>query len=256
MSRIVCWFSAGAASAVATKLALAEVAPGREIVVARCIVADEDSDNDRFAADCAAWFGQPIIALSSTEYTSAEDVWQRRRYMSGPGGAVCTLEMKKRVRQDFERAWQPDHQVFGYTVEERGRVERFRASNPEVGLVTPLIDAGLGKDECFAIIQRAGLVLPMRYRQGFDNANCKGCVAAQSPSYWNRERRLNPDVFARRATLSRELGVRLVKLTSGERERIFLDELQPDDNSDDGQPMGDCSLLCAIAESRIKEQVA
>jgi hypothetical protein len=246
MTRIVAWFSCGAASAIATKLTLAKLRPGDELTIARCYLPDEDAE------DCAAWFGQPIVTLRSTEYASAEDVWIKRRYMSGIQGAACTVAMKKAVRQDFEREWMPDVQVFGYTVEERGRVQRFKQHNPEVRIATPLIDAMLGKDECYAIIQRAGLVLPISYLQGFDNANCRGCVNAQSPSYWNRTRRVHPEVFARRAALSRELGVRLVMLTTGTRERIFLDELPPDDNTDDGQPMGDCSILCALAEMDIK----
>jgi len=254
--KIVAWFSCGAASAVAVKLTQAKLPPATELVIARCYLPDEDEDNSRFADDCERWFGQPILTLRSKEYTSAEDVWIKRRYMSGIQGATCTVHMKKAVRQDFEREYDPDVQVFGYTVEERGRVERFKAQNPDVRMATPLIDMGLGKDECYAIIQRAGLVLPRRYLQGFDNANCKGCVNAQSPAYWNRERRVNPDVFERRAELSRELGVRLVMLTTGARERIFLDELAPDDNSDDGKPMGDCSILCALAEMDIKGKAA
>ena len=55
MSRVVCWFSCGAASAVATKLAITEYAnSGMEIVIARCIVKEEHSDNDRFAAQLLA----------------------------------------------------------------------------------------------------------------------------------------------------------------------------------------------------------
>ncbi len=62
MSRIVCWFSCGAASAVATKLAITQY--GKEnIIVARCVVHDEHFDNDRFAADCARWFGMKITKL-------------------------------------------------------------------------------------------------------------------------------------------------------------------------------------------------
>ena len=131
-------------------------------------------------------------------------------------------------------------------------MQNFKAHNPEVRILTPLIDAGLGKDECFAIIQRAGLRLPVSYHHGFDNANCIGCVNAQSPSYWNRTRRIYPEVFARRAVLSRQLGVRLVKLTKGTRERIYLDDLPPDDNSDDGRPMAECSIMCSLAETDIK----
>jgi hypothetical protein len=250
--RTVCWFSAGAASAVATMLTLRKRLD-HPVVVARIHIAEEDPDNDRFAADCAAWFGVPIISLTSSEYASAEEVWTKRRYMSGPAGAPCTGEMKKAVRFEFEAAWQPTQQVFGYTAEENRRANIFRQQNPGAGLVTPLIDEGLTKDDCFALIQRAGIVLPLSYRQGFPNANCRGCVKAQSPGYWNLTRKYHPEVFARRVALSRELGVRLVKLTSGERERIFLDELEPTDMSDDGSPNWDCTIACAISESRIKE---
>jgi hypothetical protein len=64
---------------------------------------------------------------------------------------------------------------------------------------------------------------------------------------------VNPDVFARRAEQSRRLGVRLVKLTSGTRDRIFLDDLDPQDMTGDLGPSAECGILCAIAESRIKE---
>jgi hypothetical protein len=255
LQRIVVWFSAGAASAVTVKLVLAQY-PNAEIIVARCLVPEEHEDNDRFAADCSAWFGRPILELRSAEYASCEDVWERTRYMSGIGGARCTVEMKKAVRQQFERDWMPDLQAFGYTVEERGRVDRFRAQNPEVRLLTPLIDEGLTKDDCFAIIQRAGLLLPLLYRLGWPNANCIGCVNDQSPKGWNRVRRYFPEVFWRRNKMARALGVRLVKLSTGDRERRYLDELDPNDMSDDGAPTSDCSLLCAIAESKLREPAA
>ena len=157
--------------------------------------------------------------------------------------------MKKAVRWAFEREWRPDLQAFGYTCEEARRADRFRRQNPDVRLVTPLIEDGLAKDDCHAIIDRAGLVLPMMYRLGFPNANCIGCVRAQSPGYWNRTRAAFPEVFARRAALSRELGVRLVRV--GEDERLFLDELDPALGSDAVIPNTDCSLLCFIAEQRI-----
>jgi len=248
MKSIVSWFSCGDASAVATKLAIAKY-PG--VTVARCVVPEEHEDNDRFAADCAVWFGQPVLELRSAEYASCEDVWTQRRYMSGVAGAACTVEMKKAVRHAFEREHAPDGQVFGYTVEERDRAERFRRANPEVRLLTPLIDAGLTKQDCHAIVDRAGITIPAMYRLGFSNANCIGCVQAQSPSYWNRVRRHFPAVFERRAVLSRELGVALVKGTAGDRERLFLDELDPAAGRKDADPSMDCSLLCYMAEQDI-----
>lgn len=251
--RLVSWFSCGTASAVNTKLAIRAYAATHDIVVARCLVPEEHPDNDRFAADCSAWFGYPIKNLRSSEYLSCEDVWTRRRYMAGPGGAICTVEMKKVVRHTFEREWKPDVQAFGYTADETLRVARFQCQNPEVRLISLLIEHGLSKADCHAMVERAGIALPAMYRLGFANANCIGCVAAQSPGYWNRVRRHFPDVFRQRAELSRQLGVRLVKGTSGARERLFLDELSPTIMGEDG-PTPECSLLCALAEDTLAER--
>lgn len=247
--RIVCWFSAGAASAVATKLTLAQ-RHNAEVVVARCIVPEEHPDNDRFAADCAAWFGQPVIEVRSQDYASCEELWAKRRYMAGPHGAICTTEMKKAVRWAFEQEWLPDQQVFGYTAEERRRVDNFRAGNPDVRLLVPLLDQGLTKADCLALVDRAGIEIPAIYRLGFRNANCLGCVKATAPAYWNRIRRHFPDVFARRAALSREIGCRLAELHG---ERIFLDELPSEAGAGEQDPDMECSLMCAIAESKLEE---
>jgi hypothetical protein len=251
--RIVSWFSCGTSSAVNTKLVLARYAPTHDISIARCIVPEEHEDNGRFAAECEAWFGHPIINLRSAEYINCEDVWTRERYMSGTDGARCTVEMKKAVRWAFEKEWRPDIQAFGFTADETKRAKRFREHNPEVHLVYPLIDEGLSKRDCHAIIDRAGIILPMMYRLGFQNANCIGCVNAQGPAYWNLTRRHFPDVFDRRAELSRELGVRLIKLSTGDRDRIFLDELDPNMGSAEVEPSMECSLLCYIAEQKIAD---
>ena len=247
MSRIVCWFSAGAASAVATKLILAQ-RPADEVVVARVVIPSEHEDNDRFADQCAAWFGQPIVNLSSDRYADTWDVWEKRRFISGPAGALCTTELKKMVRHTFQAEWQPDEQVFGYTAEERQRAERFRANNPEVSLLTPLITAGLGKSDCLAMIDRAGIEIPALYKLGFRNNNCMPCGKASSPAYWNRVRRHFPERFDRMARLSRDLGARLAKVGD---ERIFLDELDASIGAGEVEPDMDCSLLCAIAEGEL-----
>ena len=177
--RIVSWFSAGAASAVATKLILAQHPTA---LVARCIVTNEHADNDRFAADCARWFGREIIEVRSAEYADCWDVWERRRYLNGIAGAPCTLEMKKRPRQDFERTHDIDGQAFGFTIEERKRADRFRKQNPDVRLLTPLIDAGLSKPDCMGMLDRAGIALPAMYALGFANNNCRTCVKADRKS--------------------------------------------------------------------------
>ena len=57
MSRTISWFSCGAASAVATKLALAE----SDVTIVYCEVVEEHPDNKRFLKDCEEWFGQERV---------------------------------------------------------------------------------------------------------------------------------------------------------------------------------------------------
>lgn len=248
--RIVSWFSAGAASAVATKLILAQRRDA-EIVVARCIVDNEHEDNHRFAVDCVVWFGKPILYLRSDEYTDCWDVWERRRYLNGINGAPCTLEMKKAPRQQFERDWNPEFQVFGFTIEEKKRAERFRKQNPEIRVLTPLIDAGLSKPDCMGMLDRAGIRLPAMYGLGFANNNCRTCVKARGRGYWSLVRREFPAEFARMAALSRDIG--WTPCRDGKDQPIWLDELDPAWPPQDDSPNIECSLLCAIAEQDIAD---
>jgi hypothetical protein len=140
--RVVSWFSCGDASAVCSKLVLADYRSTHLVDIVRCVVPEEHADNDRFAAECERWFDHPITNMRSQEFTGCEEVWRTRRYMSGVAGAPCTIEMKKAVRWDYEQQFHPDLQAFGYTGEECKRAQDFRQSNPEVNLVTPLIDRG------------------------------------------------------------------------------------------------------------------
>ena len=56
--------------------------------MARIVIDNEHPDNDRFAADCAAWFGQPIITTRSQEFLDTWNVWVRERYLVGVKGAT------------------------------------------------------------------------------------------------------------------------------------------------------------------------
>jgi len=110
--RTVCWFSAGAASAVATKLTLAS---NPDAVVAYCETGAEHPDNERFIRDCERWFGKSVERLKSDRYVDTWDVFEKRRYLAGNDGAPCTVELKVIPRL----AWQQltDEHVFGYTAD-------------------------------------------------------------------------------------------------------------------------------------------
>ena len=129
MSRVVSWYSCGAASAIATKLTLKD-APAAEVVY--CETGGEHSDNERFLTDCEIWFGKSITRLRSAKYASTWDVWEDRSYLAGISGAPCTSELKVAPRLAWQR--QDDVHVFGYTADKpdiirANRLQAWKAKN-------------------------------------------------------------------------------------------------------------------------------
>ena len=246
MSRVICWFSCGAASAVATKLALSQYA-GREIVIARCIVREEHPDNERFAADCEKWFGMPITNLIAEKFDgSIYNVIEKRQYVSGVRGAPCTLELKKRVRERYELP--TDTHVFGYCAEEQGRWDHFLDAN-NINAVSPLIERGLEHADCLAMVENAGIDLPVMYRLGYQHNNCIGCVKASGQGYWNKILVDFPVQFHRMAETSRRIGARLLKENGTHK---FLDELTIGAGDYQNEPEVQCGIFCHMAEAEIK----
>jgi len=249
MSRTISWFSCGAASAVATKLALAE----SDVTIVYCEVVEEHPDNKRFLKDCEEWFGQEIIVLGNDKYDrSIYPVFNKTRWLAGHAGARCTLELKKNVRKEYERP--DDRQVFGYTVEEQNRVDRFIDANADVDIWPVLIDKGLTKSDCLAIIENAGIELPAMYKLGYKNNNCRGCVKAQSPAYWRKIERDFPDMFANMLEQEKKLGAKICKMTiDGVPDvRIGLDEIPDHIIAKDDSPDIQCGIFCHLAEEEIR----
>jgi len=243
MPRLVCWWSAGIASSVASAVALTEAGDYEERIVAYCDTSSsEHSDNARFLAECEGWYGQPILKLRSSEYRDTWEVFEKTRWLVGVAGARCTTELKKLVRREFERP--DDVHVFGFTADEPQRAERFRANNPEIDARFPLIEAGLKHADCAALLQKAGIEIPMMYRLGYRNNNCIGCVKGGA-GYWNKIRRDFPDVFARMAGVERSLNAAILKKhQGGKRLRVFLDELDPKSGRYEAEEAVECGLAC------------
>ncbi len=236
--RRIVWFSCGAASAALAKLAVDEYGDGCEVVYCDTMSA-EHPDNPRFLADVERWIGRPIRIIKSRTYVSVDDVFDRRRYMAGVGGAACTTQMKKIPREEFQRI--DDIHLFGYTAEERRRADDFEERNPSLRIEWMLIDRWITKSVCHEMIRDAGIASPEMYALGFEHNNCIGCVKSASPGYWNMVRRNFPEVFDRRCRQSRAIGVRIVKLHGA---RIFLDELPED--ADAPQDEIDCGPVCQM----------
>lgn len=254
MSRVVGWVSGGAASAVACKLAMAQFGQDRVDLI-YIDTGSEHPDTMRFLADLTRWFNAPIQTVRSEKYKDTWEVWAKRRFLRGPKGAPCTAELKRNVRGDM--AIPTDViQVWGYTSEEVSRAEMFRKHHHgEMIFSMPLIEQGITKSDCYAMVERAGIDLPAPYLMGFDNNNCIPCVKAEGAKYWNRIRRNFPDQFARMAQMERELGHALCRITvNGERVAVFLDELDPAAGADDDTPEPfSCGITCFIAEQNIAD---
>lgn len=238
--RTIVWFSCGAASAVAAMLTLRQQ-PDAQLVY--CDTGAEDADSTRFMADVERWLGVTVTVLRSTDYRDTWDVWERRSYLSGPSGAPCTRELKVKPRLAFQSP--SDVHVFGYTAEERDRAAKFRDAWHDMEVVTPLIDAGLDKSACLAMVQNAGIEIPRLYKLGFQNNNCMPCVKASSPDYWALVRKERPSEFARMVELSRRKNVRLTRINN---ERRFIDEI-PADWPTTSPIVPSCDFLCSLQQT-------
>jgi 3'-phosphoadenosine 5'-phosphosulfate sulfotransferase (PAPS reductase)/FAD synthetase len=246
--RIVCHFSCGAASAVATKIALGKYG------VCEIIYADtgsEHPDNKRFIKDCEIWFGQSIQIVKSEKFKNIYEVFETRKFLVSPQGAPCTSELKKLPANISYQVG--DVEIFGYTAEENSRLERWKNNNNERIIECPLIDRCLTKDDCFGILERDGIKLPEMYKLGFRNNNCIGCVKARdSIDYWKRVRKYFPEQFNKTAELERRFGYCINRVTKkGVKIDVFLDEIE------EGEPKGkdpniQCGLFCMSESDNLK----
>lgn len=235
------WFSCGAASACAAEFAFAR---DPNTILAYCDPGSEHPDNERFLRDVEAWLKVKVVRLKSEKYADTWQVFEERRYLVGPKGALCTTELKKVLRFKFQRA--DDVQVFGYTKDEVARAARFREQNFDVDLWTPLIEAGWSKADCLSRIQEVGIELPAMYKLGYRNNNCIGCVKGGA-GYWNKIRKDFPEVFTRMAAQERALGVSLIRVKG---QRVFLDELDPKAGRYGREKDIECGVLCAGLPTR------
>jgi hypothetical protein len=247
--RIVSHFSCGAASAVASKLILAQYPPER-VVILRAWIAEEHEDNDRFCADCERWFGHPVTVLRDGKYgASAIEVFKRKRFLRGRFWAPCRQFLKADV---LGAASLPnDIFVLGFTAEEEDRLNLFLDANNDRKVICPLIERHLRKSDCLAMIARAGIELPMMYRLGYNNNNCRCCVKG-GEGYFNRQRVDFPEHFAALADVQESIGPGAYLFRNRKTgERYSLRDLPPG-RGRHKEPDISCSAYCMMAEEDLK----
>lgn len=242
--RIVCQFSCGAASAVATKLTLAQHGETRDVQILNAFVKEEHPDNRRFLSDCEKWFGRKITVLRDEKYgASTVEVFRRNQFFASRKGAECTRALKRKLMDRWKN--KDDVMVLGFTIEEEHRYDDILERFPNA--MAPLIEKGLTKADCLAMVERAGIELPAMYRLGYNNANCIGCVKG-GEGYWNKIRRDFPERFEELATVQEAIGpgAYLFRNRTTE-ERFSLRELNPKSGRHN-ETLPDCSLFCEMAE--------
>lgn len=253
--KVIGWWSAGVTSAIACKLAIE--AYGKENV--RLIyfkIGSAHEDNERFMRQCEEWYGIPIETRRSPKYKDQFEVIERTRYINGPSGARCTLELKKSVRYAVEKEMEYSHQVFGFEFNKKeiNRALRFMEQYPDAAPIFPLIEKKMDKAACLHYLESAGIKRPKMYELGYPNNNCIGCVKGGA-GYWNKIRRDFPEQFQKMSDLEDKIGATCLKDKGG---RIPLKELDPSRGHNLKIIMPDCGSFCEIEfesleHSRLKD---
>jgi len=239
--RTLVWFSCGAASAVAAKMAVEEY-PECEVLYCDTLKY-EHPDNTRFLSDVEKWIGKKITILKSDKYQDIYDVFDKTGWLVGVGGARCTTELKKNVRLAYQKPG--DIHIFGLTSDEEKRIDTFEKTNPVIYLDWILYYNEITKKDCYRILQEANIELPKMYKLGYNNNNCIGCVKG-GQGYWNKIRIDFPEYFEKMARQERKMNVAICKSYAGDgkRKRVFLDELDPTSGRSVPLPDIECGALC------------
>ena len=243
MSRTIVWFSCGAASAVASKLAVEKY---DNVNVVYCDTGGEHPSNKQFLKDVERWIGKRIVILRNPKYIDHFDCIKQVKYIGGLGTAPCTLRLKKEQRLLYQEL--DDIQILGFTLDEKKRAERFEKYNPELKNEWILIDRELTKEDCLGLIWQQGIELPAMYKLGYNHNNCIGCVKGKK-GYWNKIRKDFPDHFKIMAEIERELNYTIHRRPSGD--PLYLDELNPNEGNYKKEAPITCGLGCGMIANEI-----
>lgn len=207
--KIICWWSGGITSAVACKVALDLFG----LAACRVIMIDtgnEDEDTYRFKEDCERWYNKSIEVITGIgdNYGSIQDVWVKHKSLNVATGAICSTQLKRKVREDWQKENEFDHQVFGFEFDKKefNRANGLSINHPKTKAIYPLLMMGYDKDDCLRVVQEAGIEIPRMYQLGFRNNNCfkTGCVQG-GIGYWQKMQREFPDKFDAMAEMEHKL---------------------------------------------------
>lgn len=200
---VISWFSGGITSAVACKLCLDWFSFVRVVFIDTL---NEDADTYRFKEDCSKAWGQEIETIRNLEYNSIQEVWRRYNSLNTAHGAICSTDLKRKAREQFEKTNSFSYQAFGFELEEANRAKAMKKNYPKSNPIFPLIYEMLSKKDCLKIMQDSGIEIPKAYQLGFQNNNClnTGCVQG-GIGYWQKMQKDFPAKFDKMAAMEHEL---------------------------------------------------
>lgn len=194
---IIAWWSGGIASAITCNLCISWFGTDK----VRIIFIDtnnEDSDTYRFLKDCESWYGIKIETITSKNYKSIQDVWIKNLSLNTATGAICSTELKKIVREDFQKNNSFSYQAFGFDIEEIDRAMALKLNHPDSKPIFPLIYELLNKKACLRYLPQGlfKIEVPIVYKLGYLNNNCfnTGCVQG-GIGYWQKIQKEDENKF-------------------------------------------------------------
>jgi 3'-phosphoadenosine 5'-phosphosulfate sulfotransferase (PAPS reductase)/FAD synthetase len=206
-SKIIAWWSGGITSAVTCKLCV-DLYGIDNVRFVFIDTKNEDEDTYRFKIDCEKWYNKEIETITGIgdKYNSIEEVWIKNKSLNVASGAVCSSELKRRVREKWQKDNEYTHQAFGFELDEVKRAKSMTMNNPNVKAIYPLLMYGLQKKDCIDIVEQAGIEIPKMYQLGFKNNNCfnTGCVQG-GIGYWQKMQRDFPLKFDKMAEMEHRL---------------------------------------------------
>jgi 3'-phosphoadenosine 5'-phosphosulfate sulfotransferase (PAPS reductase)/FAD synthetase len=202
---IICWWSGGVTSAVACKLAI-DIYGIDKCEFVFIDTKNEDDDTYRFMQDCEKLYGKKIESISSENYESIQECWEKHLSLNIAKGAICSYKLKRLVREKWEKGKKFKHQVFGFDINENKRALALKLNHAQTKPIFPLLMYGLAKTDCITMLAGYGLEIPRVYKLGYQNNNCfkTGCVQG-GIGYWQKIQREYPDKFDAMAKIEHDL---------------------------------------------------
>lgn len=261
---IICWWSGGVTSAVACKIAI-DLYGYDNCRVIFIDTKNEDEDTYRFLKDCEVWYGLPIERITHEDYNNIKEVWYRFKSLNVANGAICSSELKRVVREKWQKDNDYCYQVFGFDLDESKRVKSMALNHPKAKPIFPLWMYGYTKEDCIRICGDNGVEIPMMYKLGFRNNNCfkTGCVQG-GVGYWQKMKREYPEKFHAMAKVEHELTdlkgspvtmLRTnIKKGNDERQSLFLvphpnypdSPLFDEQKGREPEPLFECNGMCGV----------